>query len=74
MKKKFVITKQEFMNAQWLGDSKQTILYILKSKGAPVKGNFLLEPDLENSWWSTEYRMPEGNLVYYIEEKPRGMI
>lgn len=59
------LTDQDLVSQPWIINSKMTMLYLLKDKGAPIVGTFWLELDpkydveMEKGPFETVYRFKE---------------
>lgn len=61
---RFTITEQEIVNNKHPND---VILGILKDKGAPIVGNFILE--VEYGYEIISIQKPNGDLVYIFKKE-----
>ena len=69
----YVIPNKELMEAKWYMGEGQTLLHLMKEKGAPVLGTIWLSADLKNYKWtryddlSNEY---ESEITIKVEKLP----
>lgn len=63
------ITELEIVEAPRGFDSKQTLLHILKSKGAPVEGSLYLKPSRKYVWSETQ-DLWDGTILVTWEKIP----
>jgi len=67
---RFVIRPEDWKNHKYQAFyNEQLTMAILKDKGAPIKGTFLLKPNKDEYDWKKEYDPRDNSQIFYVRRK-----
>lgn len=73
LENRYVIRSEDWDNCKYqVYKDQQLTLAILQDKGAPVKGGFYLEADVENFEWERQVDPQDGADIFYVKRKING--